>query len=139
MKKIIMAALLLVGLAGCKTTTPEDYMKKRCDENRAAIRKTIQDPARQAAMLKVIDSFEREVSTLASDSTAVRGRYDAALRKYDTTPEQLKEMQAEMESTLERLCAAIQQHSLNLRKNCSEEEWKKITAHVPKFKNVVHL
>ena len=81
MKKIIMTALLLVGLAGCKTTTPEDYMKQRCDENRAAIQKTIQDPARQAAMLKVIDSFEREISALASDSTAARARYEAALRK----------------------------------------------------------
>lgn len=139
-KRIMRIGLLLaLGLVGCKSITPEALMQKQCDENRAAIQKTIPDAERQAAMLGVIDDFEFQIRAIASESKDARKRYDAALRDYGTTDAQLEAIQTEMASCLERLCAASKSHSLELRKQCSATEWEKITAHYHSLKNVVYF
>jgi hypothetical protein len=139
LKKILIATLLLAGLTGCKSTTPEALVQKQCDENRSAIKSAIQDAERQTAMLGVIDDFEFQIRAIASDSAAVRKRYDAALRSYGTTDAELEAIQSEMASCLERLCAASKSHSLELRKQCSAAEWEQITAHYHSLKNVTYF
>ena len=138
-RKTMIAVLLLAGLAGCKTTTPDAMIEKQCDENRTAIQKTITDAERQAAMLAVIDDFEFQIRAIASDSKDARKRYDDALRNFNTTDAQLEVIQSEVASCLERLCAASTSHSLELRKQCSAEEWEKITAHYHSLKNVTYF
>lgn len=136
-RKTIIVALLLTVLAGCRSTSPEAVMEKQCDENRAAVQKTIPDAERRTAMLGVIDDFEFQVRAIASDSKEARKRYDAALRSYNTTDAQLEALQFELASCLKRLCAASRSHSLELREQCSEEEWKDLTAHYHSLKNVI--
>lgn len=139
MFKRIMVGVLLVAVTGCKTVTPEQVIQKQCDENRAAIEKHIQDPARQAAMLAIINGFEVEIRDISVDSEKARKRYDEALRKYETTDEQLLKLQQDVAACLDRLCGAAKVHSLQLRKQCSAEEWKEMTAHYHKLKNVTYL
>lgn len=127
---------LLFALSGCKTVTPEQAIEKQCDDNRSAIEKHIADAGKKAAMLAVVDSFETEIRSIASDSEKARKDYDAALRSYDATDAQLEQLQQDVASCLTRLCEAAKTHSLELRKQCSAEEWDKITAHYHGLKEV---
>ncbi|VGO12466.1 hypothetical protein PDESU_01019 [Pontiella desulfatans] len=138
-KRIMMTTVLLAALTGCKTVSPEQAITKQCDENRAAIEKTIQDPERRSTMLAVMDSFETEIHAIASDSEQARKRYDTALRNYETTDAQLKELQQDVAASLGRLCSAAKTHSLELRKHCSAEEWEQLTAHYHELKNIAFL
>lgn len=138
-RKATIALLLVVGLAGCRSTTTEELVKAQCDDNRDAIERHIPDAARKAAMLEVVNDFEVQIEAIAADSKDARKRYDAALRCYGTTDAELESIQAELENRLDRLCAAARSHSLELRKHCSSEEWERITAHYHSAININYL
>lgn len=138
-RKTMLTALLLAGLAGCRSATPEALVRKQCDENRSAIEKTIPDAERRTSMLGIIDDFEFQIRVIAEESKAARERYNTALRSRETTHEELTKLQAEMAACLERLCLAAQRHSLELRKHCSAAEWEQITAHYHKLKELDYL
>lgn len=132
MKKSLICLLLLMvlGVAGCKSTPllPEAFIADNADATRAAIRTEIQDPARRTAMLDVVDEFDADIKAIAKEAQVVREKISAAEADYDTTRAQLQGLYDELGVPLGQLCDTAKEHSLALRQQCSEAEWKSIIA-----------
>lgn len=118
--------LLLAGLWGCKSSSPEQFIADQQEKTRTAIRSVIKDPQRSAAMLAVVDAFHADVKAIAADAAATRKRIAAAQADYDTPRADMQKLYDDLGLQAERLCDSAKRHSMDLRRQCSETEWSAI-------------
>ncbi|MCK5675675.1 MAG: hypothetical protein KAH99_01515 [Verrucomicrobia bacterium] len=126
----LLCLMLLIGLAGCKSTKKSFGLSpERLDKTRAVIQSEIPDVERRQALLDGIAAYEVEVQAIFDETKALRAKIAEENRDYDTPREQLQELYDEIGVQLERLGDSVKTHSLKLRKLCSEAEWNRIFAH----------
>ena len=118
--------LLMAGLWGCKSASPEQFVTDQQEETRAAIRSVVKDPQRSGAMLAVVDVFQADVKTIAADTAEIRKRIAAAQADYDTSRAEMQKLYDELGVQVDRLCGSAKRHSMELRRQCSEVEWNAI-------------
>jgi hypothetical protein len=123
---IACCLLLLAGLWGCRSASPEKFIADQQEETRAAIRSVVKDPQRSAAMLAVVDVFQADVKTIAADTAEIRKRIAAAQADYDTSRAEMQKLYDELGVQVDRLCGSAKRHSTELRRQCSEVEWNAI-------------
>ncbi len=122
-----MACLSLV-MAGCKSKVAFGLNSGRVDKTRETVETTISDPVRSATVLKLIDSFEKEMKGISTETIAIRAKIIEANQNYDTTREELEELYAQLNGLIQKLGDTAKRYSLEVRKHCSETEWKKIAS-----------
>ncbi len=116
---------------GCKSTSSstssvQSMISEQRDDTRAAIRTTIKDAARAAAMVQIVDAFYAEMKSIAGQADVVRGKITKVTLDYDATSADVTAAHAELGVLLKRLTDAAKQRSLALRKHCSSSEWEAI-------------
>ena len=121
--------LMLVVLSGCKSKVAFGINTGRVDKTRSAIEKTINEPERRAAILELVDRFEQGAKAASEEAVAIRAQIIEVNRNYDTTREELETLYDELGRLLQKQADTAKQLSMEARKLCTEEEWKKITAH----------
>ena len=126
---ILCQTLLFSSLTGCQSKVAFGINTGRVDKTRSAIEKTIDEPERRAAILELINRFEQEAKIANDETIAIRAQIIEANRDYDTTREDLEKLYDELEVLLQRQADTAKRISMDARKLCSEEEWKKIAAH----------
>ena len=123
---LIGLLLVLFGVTGCKSVSPESLVMDQCEETRKAIRSAIKDNDRAAAMVAIVDSFSAETKTIAKEAKTTREQIAVANRDYDATRADMQRLHDKLGLLLERLGHAAKRQSLALRGQCSESEWNDI-------------
>ena len=128
MKKFLLfwMAIMLLSLAGCKSDKTPGLSVERTKETRDAIRSNIDDPARMASMLAVMDAFESDVKTIESSIHDIRNEIVEANADYKTERATLEAMYAELGKQALMLGNVFRDRNFELRDLCSADEWKKI-------------
>lgn len=128
---VIGMLCLMMGLAtvtGCKSKDAFNLNTSRIDETRTVVEKTIIEPERRVAVLELLATFEGEMKSIETKAVGLRAQIVEANRSYETTREELEKIYEQLGEQLALLGETTKQYSLELRKHCSEDEWKKITS-----------
>ena len=130
--RAVAFVLAMTCFFGCKSKDSFVLNPDRVDETRSAIRSSVEDPARCDAMLAIVNAMEGEVTAAGSEVKELRQQIVEANRNYDTTREELEQLYADLGVQAERLATSVKVHSLQLREQCTESEWNRITSHKTK-------
>ena len=122
----LAAAMLLSACGGTEPVSREDQQSAAFADLRSAITETVTDEARQADVLAVVDSLEKDVDELRDLLVRRRTELRKLNANYDATREEFLEFANQMESRIQiGRRQALQQH-LRLAAAMTADEWAAI-------------
>lgn len=124
--KVLMIGLVGSCLFGCSSKVTFGLNRGRVKESRSRIDKVIAEPERRAEIHAVVDSYVAAAGKLADEVKAIRQQIVEKNQDYDATREELQKLYDQLGDNLDQLVDSARDHSMELRKLCSEEEWEEI-------------
>lgn len=127
-KAILCVVTVLVCLVGCKTDEKAGLQEDRTNKTIKAIQSSIDDPARAKKMVAVVEAFVKDVHGIETEIKELRAKAVEANADYGTSRADLEKIYARLGGEVTKLGDTLKARSLEVRKLCTAEEWKKITA-----------
>jgi hypothetical protein len=125
-----LAAVVLIGIAGCKHETPEQQAQARLDADVAnyqeQIRKVVQDPVRADRLVSLVSEFKALARTAASAMREQRAKLAALNANYDATRADFaslfRQQDAERQALLEKAMSLREQ----MAALTTDSEWEQL-------------
>lgn len=124
---LVAAACILASCGGKDAVAPADSEKQAFEDLRIEVREAIDDPAREAEVLAVVDSLSADLGTLRQSISERNSQVRRLNANYDTT-------RADFEAFFERIYAEIQSNRQRvsathrtLVATTTAEEWAQIS------------
>lgn len=124
---VAATAILLTSCGGKEAVAPVDVEKQAFEDLRAEVREAIEDPARQAQVLAVVDALSADLATLRESISRRNSQVRLLNADYDTP-------RAEFESFLDHIYSEVKSNQQRVTASHREllsattaEEWTQLS------------
>jgi hypothetical protein len=127
LKSIVITALILIGLCGCRSTGKKGLDYETMSEIKTSIHENVDDPQRASQMLDLINDFQKEGDRTLQKMRISRTQAVTLSDDYSTNREELDAVYEEIGLLTRKLCNLVKDNHFEIKELCTEKEWESIT------------
>lgn len=127
-RAFLLAVALAVGIAGCKTLTPQEATAAGFDEVEAMVKTVVEDPARAVELLAILTDFEQDLDQHREEAKRLDAALFAMNADYNTTREDMEHAYDAYDRELEAMGQTFIKAVWDMKAISTPEEWEQISA-----------
>ena len=125
---LLLIGVLAIGIAGCKSLTPEESTAAGFNEVKASVKTVVEDPARAEQLLALIAEFEKDLDQHREEAKLLGAVLLALNADYNATREDMEHAYDAYEREAEAIGQTIIKAIRDMKALTTPEEWTQISA-----------
>lgn len=121
--------LIMICIVGCRSDEVSGPTWENLETTRKNIAREIDDPQRAEQLLALVDSHEIKVAVITDEVELIRQELERKNRDFTSSRAELQALYDQLYAKIDQVLATIRDDSLEMKQQCSEEEWQGIFAH----------